>query len=216
MSLDTSAHTATLEQVLNQMTERERKRTAELAQYTCLRHYTLNNLRFHKQAEVTVRMTYRQPGRKTFEILSEKGPSIIRERVLHKMFEAEAEASADNIRPDTQINPRNYDFQLQGIEDWQGRPAYVLKANPRRINKFMMQGRIWVDAEDFAIVRVEATPAKNPSVLIRNTTVDQQYAKHGDFWLPVSNRSETDSMLFGRTEVLVTSTDYAVTETHVP
>ncbi len=78
----------------------------------------------------------------------------------------------------------------------------------------MMQGRIWVDAEDFAIVRVEATPAKNPSVLIRNTVVVQQYSKQGAFWLPVSNRSETDSMLFGRTEVLVSSSAYEVTEAH--
>ena len=212
LAFDSTPRPAALPEVLSRMAQHERMHSSSLLRYTCLRRYTLNNIRFHKQAEVIVRMTYRQPGRKSFEVVSEKGPSLIRERVLHKMFEAEAEASSDEMRLHTQITPRNYNFELQGMEDCQGRPAYILKTHPKVIDKFMMQGRIWVDAEDFAIVRVEATPAKNPSVLIRNTMVVQQYSKHGPFWLPLSNRSETDSMLFGRTEVLVSSSGYEVTE----
>ena len=74
-------------QVLGQMRERDRLRSVSLAQYQCVRHYALHNERFNKRAEMTVRMTYLSPGRKTFEVLSEGGSSVIRQRVLRRMLE---------------------------------------------------------------------------------------------------------------------------------
>jgi len=38
-----------------------------------------------------------------------------------------------------------------------------------------------VDAEDFAVVRSEAAPAKNPSFWSKETRIEQAYAKIGDF-----------------------------------
>lgn len=192
------------------MSERDHERSAKLA-YTCVRHYSLENYRFHKKAGVTVRMTLTQPGHKKFEVISEDGSALIRQRVLRKMFEAEAEASADDIRKDTQITSRNYDFELAGTEVQNGRLEYVLTATPKKPNKFMMRGKVWVDGEDFAVTRVQATPAVNPSVLIRNTVVEQQYQKSGAFWVPLYNHSRTDSFLFGKTEVSVDSLDYTLT-----
>lgn len=69
-----------------------------------------------------------------------------------------------------------------------------------------------MDSEDFAIVRVEAAPAQNPSAWIRNTRVVQQYEKLGQVWLPRFNDSETDSFIFGRTEVTINSWDYEITQ----
>ncbi|HYL35712.1 MAG TPA: hypothetical protein VEV17_07360 [Bryobacteraceae bacterium] len=201
----------TLRQVLERMEEQDQLRSVSLARYTCVRRYFLDNHRFHVTAELTARMTYCYPGRKRFEVLSERGPSIIRQRVLRRMLEAEAEASRDDVREHTRITPLNYEFQLLGVEIQQDRPSYVLKATPRSRNKFSLRGRIWVDSEDFAIVRVEAAPAQNPSALIRNTHVVQQYEKLGLVWLPLFNHSETDSFLFGRTEVTIDSRDYAMT-----
>ncbi len=37
------------------------------------------------------------------------------------------------------------------------------RVEPQTNNKLLFRGRIWVDAEDFAVVRIEAVPAKNPS-----------------------------------------------------
>jgi hypothetical protein len=79
----------TVQEVIKQMDERGRTRSASLAHYTCLRHYLLKNRRFHQTAELRVRMTYSSSGHKTFEVLSEQGLSIIRRKVLRRMLEAE-------------------------------------------------------------------------------------------------------------------------------
>jgi hypothetical protein len=202
----------TVQQVLKQMEEHDGVRSASLAHYTCTRRYALDNRRFHATAQLNVRMTYRYPGRKNFEVLAERGPSIVRQRVLRRMLEAETEASRDDVRGNARITPLNYDFRLVGVEIQQGRPAYVLEVTPKARNKFSLRGRIWVDSEDFAIVRIEASPAQNPSVWIRNTRVVQQYEKLGQLWLPRFNHAETDSFIFGRTEVTINSWNYEITQ----
>jgi hypothetical protein len=199
------AQPLTLQQVLKRMDEQDQLRSASLARYTCIRRYLLDNHRFHTTAELSVRMTYSHPGHKEFEVLSERGPSIIRQRVLRRMIEAEAEASRDDVREHARITPRNYEFQLLGVDIQQGRRSYVLEVTPKASNKFSIRGRIWVDSEDFAIVRVEAAPAKSPSAWIRNTLVVQQYERLGRVWLPLFNHSETDSFAFGRTEITIDS-----------
>lgn len=82
------ARPLTLQQVLKQMEEHDGVRSASLARYTCTRRYALNNHRFHTTAELSVRMTYCYPGRKKFEVLAERGPSVVRQRVLRRMLEA--------------------------------------------------------------------------------------------------------------------------------
>lgn len=202
-----------LAQVLGQMGEQDRLRSAALAQYQCVRHYALHNERFNKRAEMTVRMRYLCPGRKTFEVLSEGGSSVIRQRVLRRMLEAEQEASQDDLRLQHQMNSENYDFRLLGTELQQGRPSFMLSIAPKRANKFLIRGTVWVDAEDFSIVRVEGTPAINPSRFIGNTTIMYKFGKIGAFWFPETHNSETDSLLFGRTTVRVEYSRYELTQT---
>jgi hypothetical protein len=128
------------------------------------------------------------------------------------MLEAEEEASRDGIRETTYIWQRNYDFRLVGTEVREGRPAYVLEINPKTVSKFLIRGRIWVDCEEFAIVRVEGAPALKPSAFIHNIHVVQQYMKVGPAWLPLYNHSMSDSFLFGHTDVAIDSSDYHIAQ----
>jgi hypothetical protein len=205
-----------LDQILRRMDEHDRAMSVSLARYTCLRRYVLDNQRFHKKAELSVRMTYLSPGHKKFEVLSEQGPSVLRQKVLRPMLDAEEEAGRDDIRPHTLIISLNYTFKLIGEQLQQGRQAYLLEVAPKTRNKFSIRGRVWVDAENFGIIRVEAAPAQNPSIFIRNTRIVQQSSRFGDLWLPLYNHSNTDSLLFGHTEVTIDSWDYKVRETAGP
>ena len=209
-SQDQSMEQLTVEQLLQRMTDTNGTRTAALRSYTCLRRYALRNQRFHTTAEMTVRMTYLNPGQRRFDVLSEHGSSFIRRRVLRRMIESEQEANQDGIRSHTQITPDNYTFQLLGTDVERGRPSYVLSVAPKTGNKFLLRGRIWVDAGDLAIIRIEGSPAQNPSRWISKTTVTHSYGKFGPFWLPVSNRSDTDVLIFGRTETTIDYWDYQI------
>ena len=152
----------------------------------------LSNRRFHQTAELRARMTYSSSGHKTFEVLSEPGLPIIRRKMLRRMLEAEEEASRVEMLAHTQITPLNYDFQFLDSEMPQCRLAYVLEATPRSAGKFSLRGRIWVDSEDFAIVRAEATPALKPLALIHSIHVVQPHVKVGPVWLPLYNRSMSE------------------------
>src|SRR5437763_3989281 len=107
----------------------------------------------------------------------------------------------------------NYDFKLLGTEWQQGRPAFMLSVKPKTANKFLIRGTVWVDSEDYSIVRVEGTPAVNPSRLIRNTAIVHKFGKIGPFWFPETNNSATDSFLFGRTTVTIDYSKYELTQT---
>ncbi len=202
----------TAEQIVERMVQMDAWRTATLQNYTVLRRYVLDNSRFRKHAEMEVRMKYTYPGRKEFEVLSEKGSGAVRKRVFRRMIEAEIEGAQDQARNQTRISPANYEFRLAGTEVEDGRSCYVLEARPKTDNTLLFRGRIWVDAKDFAVVRIEGSPAKNPSFWTRKIHFVHRYQKVGPFWLPASNRSRTDVLIFGLTEVAVEYLDYRVNQ----
>lgn len=201
-----------VEQVLERMAALDGRREAELQSYTVTRRYFLENKRFRKQAEMLVRMAFRAPGTKRFEVLSEGGSGTVRNRVFRRMIEAEREASRDSTRDQTQITPANYEFRLLGIDSDRGRVCYLLQTRPKTQNKFLWRGRIWVDAEDFAISRIEGSPAENPSFWTRKIRFVHEYGKFGPFWLAVSNRSETEVLIFGHTEVTIKYFSYKINQ----
>ena len=114
---------------------------------------------------MTVRITCDNAGVKTFEVVDESGNGFVRNRILRKMINAEQEASQKGEKQQTRIIPANYDFSLIGTESLDGRGNYVLEIRPKTKNKFLIRGQIWVDAEDFAIARIEGQPGQESVVL---------------------------------------------------
>ena len=88
---------------------------------------------------------------------------------------------------------------------------YVLKVEPRTKNKFLYRGRVWVDGEDFAVVRLEAEAAKNPSFWTKKSELEQLYMKVSDFWLPARNHTISSIRLGGRAELTIQYTNYQIT-----
>ena len=71
-------------------------------------------------------------------------------------------------------------------------------------------------AEDFAVARIEAEPAKNPSFWTKNTKIEHRYVKVNDFWLPARNHSLTSVRLGGRADLTIEYLDYQVTPASLP
>jgi hypothetical protein len=128
------------------------------------------------------------------------------------MIDAERDASQNGEHEQTRIIPKNYDFQLITTQISDGRPNYVLEIRPKTDNRYLIRGRIWVDAEDFAITRVEGAPAKNPSFWIHRVQVVQRYQRVDRFWLPSTNRSHAEVRVFGPTDLEIDYCDYAVND----
>jgi hypothetical protein len=202
----------TAAEVVERMVQADNERLAVLAGYTGMRRYRFENKRVGKRAEMTVRVTCDSAGVKTFQIVAESGSGFVRSRILHKIIDAEREASQKGERDKNRIIPENYDFQLIGQDVSDGRDQYVLEIIPKTKNKFLTRGRIWVDAADFAISRIEGSPAQNPSFWVRSVKVLHRYQPFGRFWLPVANESHAQARVFGATDVSIEYFDY-VTDT---
>ena len=198
----------TADEVVATMFTRDGAREAASGGYTGRREYILENHRLNKRAEMLVSITCDQNGGKHFAEISEDGWKSANKRVLRQMVETESDSSRPQIRAKNRINSDNYSFRMIEISPIDGRMAYVIEATPKREDKSLFRGRIWVDTEDYALARVEGEPAKNPSFWTKSVHFVQQYQKSGQLWFPSMTTSVTDARIFGKTDVSIHYFDY--------
>jgi hypothetical protein len=185
------------------------KREALSQGYAGYRRYIFDNNRMHKHAELVVTVKCDSDGSKHFDVVSEDGWKTANHKILRKMLESEAETSVPLIRTKARLTPDNYSFAMVQQDSIEGRSTYVIDVTPKREDKYLFKGRIWVDANDYALVRAEGKPAKNPSFWTRSIHFVQQYQKSGDFWFPATTESVTQARIVGNTDVTIQYFDYA-------
>jgi len=213
---DNSGQPPTAEEIVLRMSTHDLQRQVSIEGYAGMRRYVLKNQHLHKRAEMLVQVQGDRDGTKHFEVVSEEGWKAAHKHVLQKMLESESETSRPEMRVKTKLHADNYDFQLVGTEPVAERTTFVLEVTPKRKEKFLFHGRIWVDAEDYALVRAEGSPAKNPSFWTKSTHFVQIYQKNGPLWFPLSTQSITEAHIFGTTEVSIEYFDYAPKALHPP
>jgi len=193
------------------------ERAKALESYTGRRTYRLDyhGLPGNLQSEMVVKVVYRAPSTKEFTVVSEKGSKLIINRVFHKLLESEEEALNPKNRQETALNGLNYEFALIRFERTLERSCYVLAVRPKSSNRFLYRGTIWVDATDFAVSRIEAEPAKNPSFWTKKSRILQTYIKAGDFWMPSNNHTTTTVRFGGKAVLNIDYDDYELSESHL-
>ena len=199
-----------VDEIVHKLTEGEKKRADDLKGYTEERKYSVSYEGFpaNLSATIVVEATYDAPTKKEFHIVSQTGSKMLTDHVLKKLLEAEQEAAADPKKDAP--TPANYNFTLVDQEMIDGRLCYALHVEPRTNSRLLYRGTVWVDADDYAIVKIEAEPARNPSFWISRTRIHHVNTKTGEFWLPERNQSETDVRLGGRATLTI---DYGAYQT---
>ncbi len=207
-----------VEEVVDQMVRRNLERAQTLQAYQGTRTYRLEYRGFpgNRIAEMVVDVKYQFPGTKEFIVRSETGSKLVIDRVFKKLLQSEQEALNAENQSRVALNRHNYAFTMLGYEQTPSGSLYVLSVEPLVKNKLLYRGKIWVDAEDFAVVRIEGEPAKNPSFWTKDTKIEQVYGRVGEFWLPLSNRSSSSIRLGGRADFSIDYTDYRITSTAPP
>ena len=202
-----SISTLTSDQIVAQIQRFNQSQAEGLKHYQSVRSYQVEYHGFKTTvvAKMEVEVKYDASSGKSFRIVSQSGSKLLCEKVLKRAVESEMEASRD--KDAAALTQANYRFHLVGSESLGGRSAYILDVEPRTKGKFIYRGKIWVDAADFAVAKIEAEPAKNPSFWIVRTLIRHTNARTGGFWLPEKNRSET-KVRIGGTAVL--TIDYGI------
>jgi hypothetical protein len=204
----------TVEQVVKNVEQSNRGRSRALHRVEGMRVY---RLQYHgplgdRDAEMVVKVAYQAPAKKQFTVISQSGSKFINDRIFKKLLEGEQEAFRLENQEATALNTDNYTFELEGYEETSEGARYILSVLPRSKNKFLYRGKVWVDAVDFAIVRIVAEPAKSPSFWITKSMIEQTYVKVDSFWLPASSRTETVVRLSGLAVLSVVYRDYKIVE----
>ena len=203
----------TVDEVVREMVRRNQDRADALLGFQSTRVYRLQYRSFlsNREAEMTVHVVYRAPDSKQFTVVSQTGSKIILDRVFAKLIEAEQESIKPETRARTALNPDNYTFTLVGYE---GAPisSYVLQAEPKVPSKFLYRGKVWIDAKDFAVTKIEVEPAKSPSFWTKKSDIRHAYTKVDGFWLPQQNLSVSAIRLGGQATLTIDYKDYKIAD----
>jgi len=185
-------------------------RKTALADYWALRTYQVVDLKGKVHAEEIGRMEFRAPDKKTFVVTSEKGSGLIRHLALNPLISSEIETASGKEHHDSAIAPDNYTLTLLGGQQVGPHRCFVMQAVPKRKDKYLFEGKLWIDVEDYAVVRIEGHPAKKLSFWIERADFVRQYQKIGGFWLPQRDETFVQVRLYGKKVLTIDHQDYVV------
>lgn len=196
--------------IVQKMMATSARRSAELQSIHATRTY---HLQYHgflgtREAGMKVISTYTAPDKLDFSVVSESGSKLLLNRVLLKLLDSERDAFKDQKQ--IELSPANYNFQSEGMETSESYPYYVLEVTPRKENKFLYRGKVWIDAYAFALAHLEGQPAKSPSFWIKDTQIDSDWRDVEGFWLIQHSRSMSHIRVGGTATLTIDYADYQV------
>ena len=184
------------------------RRAAKLISYTAERHYSVYEPKKLPDADMTVSMKFVSPSTKTFNVVSKKGVGFIQSLVFNRLMDTEKQAAQGKDKADSSISPKNYQAQFLYEEAIRGRNSYVLELTPKRQDKYLFKGKVWVDQQDYAIAKIEGDPVKSPSWFVKSAHFIRDYQKIGDFWLPLRDETHCQIRFEGEYVLSIDHRDY--------
>ena len=195
------------DEILARIEGENTRRHVQLREYSGSRQYTLQNLRFGREAAVGVLMNYHQVEGERYTVLTRSGSDRLN-GIIDRVIATEAGASVPPGNFRHQINSSNYRVRLIGTELAAGRSCYVLELTPRVKSQFLIFGKAWVDAGSYGVVRIEGQFAASISILVGAPRISEEFVEVQGFWLPGHVRSITSSFLLGPTKLDIAFSNY--------
>jgi hypothetical protein len=195
------------ERVIDGMIHAQATRFEQFEGYSRLQHYSVTTSRFGLSAEMVARIHRDRVKGKTYEVISRSGSPVIQTHVFDPLLEAEIETSKQSGSGEL-LTRENYTFRLLKEDTFAGRPCYVLETDPKRKDRRLLRGRVWVDTEDFGVVHVEGRPSDSLSFWVGRPLIVQDFMKASGYWWASKRKSFIDNIFLGKSELVVEYTDY--------
>lgn len=200
----------TTDQIVRKLMAANVRRAEALRGYTAKRNYHIDYTGWfgHRTADMQVEVTYTAPDKKDFRIISQSGSTLLINRILLRLLKSESDAQEDENRKGLEVTSDNYNFALDQVEQVSGSDSYVLKVAPKGKNRYLYRGKIWVDARDFAVARMEGEPQKNFSMWASHSNVAYRWFRQDGFWLPIHTQSDSQVRMGGKITLTIDYSDY--------
>jgi hypothetical protein len=161
-------------------------------------------------AKESGQMEYRAPDKLTFVTTSEAGSGLVRRLALNPLIASEIEAASGKPLRDSAITPANYIFELLGEQQVGTYRCFVVWAMPKRPEKYLFEGKVWIDTEDYAIVRVAGHPATKLSFWIEQVNFVREFQRIDGFWLPQKDETIVQVKMYGQRVLTIDHQNYSV------
>lgn len=167
---------------------------ARIPAHTVRRVYTLFDADGEaKGSRVAADVDYLSRDARDYRIVAGSGRA---KRVVKKILENEQESAKRQQL--AQFSRENYEFQLAGEAHLDGRLHYILEITPRREEKYLLKGRLWVDQQTFLVRRAVGSTAKNPSWWVKSLELTLEFRPLGQAWVHYATDAVAEVRIFGR------------------
>jgi hypothetical protein len=197
-------------QVFAELAAHNERRRSALHDYRVLRTYQVIDLKGKVHAEEVGRMEFLAPDKKTFTVNSEAGSVLVRHMALNSLIRSEIETAAGKEHHDSAISADNYSLDILGEQQVGPYRCFVAEVLPKRKDKYLFEGKLWIDVDDYSVVRIEGHPAKKLSFWIERADFVRQYQKIEGFWLPQKDQTLVQVRLYGKKILTIDHQDYVV------
>jgi hypothetical protein len=194
--------------IIARMAQARLENRARFRPYVVTRNYQLfGKARQDAKSQVTAEVTFVPPNSKQYAIQQSNGTRL-GERIVRRMLESEAEMAKDYSAHD--ISPDNYDLRFIREENAGSQRCYVLELLPRRKDKNLVSGNIWVDARTYLLHRTEGQPARRPSWWLRDVHMVFLYGNVEGMWLQTVSEATATVRILGQHTIVSRDVKYNI------
>jgi hypothetical protein len=147
-------------------------------------------------SDVVAEVDFRPPASKDYRIQKSSG-SNRGQQVIRRILDHEVESTAKGNQAHTALSRINYDFSYIGEAILDGQPCYKLGVKPRRKEKDLIAGQVWVDKHRLFVRQIEGEVARTPSWWLRNVRVKLTFDDLAGTWLQTGMEALADVRIFG-------------------
>jgi hypothetical protein len=138
-------------------------------------------------------------GELRYWIVGEGGSGAVRKRALIAALDGEVRARQENVMR-AALDPSNYEFAPEIAEDGLLRVGLT----PRRKETMLIEGAMFLSAEDADLVRLEGRLVKPPSFWTRQVNIVRRYARAAGVRVPMSMESTAKVLIVGTSTFAMT------------
>jgi hypothetical protein len=200
----------TVEVILARMAQARAENRTHLRPYSVTRNYKLfGKEQLTNKAEVIADITFVPPDVKHYAIRQASGMGL-GEKIVRQMLEHETSIVKDYGTTDLSL--ANYEFNFVREEALSCQRCYVLEMLPRRKDKILLRGQIWVDSTTYQLRRIEGEPGKAPSWWLRDSRIVLTYGDVSGMWLQTASESTANVRFVGPHTMVSRDVEYKISE----
>jgi hypothetical protein len=196
--------------IIARMAEARAENQACLRPYVVTRDYKLYGRDREKaKSQVLADVTFTPPDSKKYTI-QQAGGSGLGKTVIRRTLAGEVDIAKEYALTD--FSADNYDFRFTREENVDGRRFYELELLPRREDKNLLRGTIWIDAATYLPGRIRGEPAKSLSWWLREVSITLLYGDVSGMWLQTNLEVTATVRILGPHTLVSRDVGYQISE----